>query len=77
MAHLYRDTINTVNNQVVEEGTKVEFPELESTSRTAINRALKAETIPAKEGFLEYVYYNEKEWHKSREPATSDPAEMK
>ena len=77
MAHLYRDTINTVNNQVVEEGTKVEFPELESTSRTAINRALKAETIPAKEGFLEYIYYNEKEWHKSREPDTSDPAEMK
>lgn len=77
MALLYRDTINTVNNQVIEEGTKVDFPELESTSRTAINRAIKAESIPVKEGFLEYVYYNEKEWQKSREPDTSDPAEMK
>ena len=77
MVQLYRDIVDTSNNQIVEENVLVDFPLLESDSRRAINRALKAETIPAKEGFLEYVYYNEKEWHKSREPDTLDPAEMK
>lgn len=75
MVQLYRDTVDTSNNQIVEEGIIVDFPLLESSTRVAINRALKAETIPAKSGFLEYIYYNEKEWLKAKKNPL--PGEMK
>lgn len=75
MVQLYRDIVDTSNNQIVEENVLVDFPLLESDSRTAINKALKAQTIPAKKGFLEYIYYNEKEYVKAKK--TSNPGEMK
>lgn len=75
MVQLYRDIVDTSNNQIVEENVLVDFPLLESDSRTAINKALKAQTIPAKKGFLEYIYYNKKEYDKAKQPA--NPGEMK
>lgn len=75
MVQLYRDIVDTSNNQIVEENVLVDFPLLESDSRTAINKALKAQTIPAKKGFLEYIYYNKKEYDKAKQ--TTNPAEMK
>lgn len=75
MVQLYRDIVDTSNNQIVEENVLVDFPLLESDSRTAINKALKAQTIPAKKGFLEYIYYNTKEYEKAKQ--TTNPGEMK
>lgn len=75
MVQLYRDIVDTSNNQIVEENVLVDFPLLESDSRRAINKALKAQTIPAKKGFLEYIYYNKKEYDKAKQ--TSNPGEMK
>lgn len=75
MAQLYRDTFNIVNNELVEEGLKVDFPELENTARTSINKALKSGSIPSKENLLEYVYYNDKEWLKAK--SNNNPGEMK
>lgn len=75
MVQLYRDIVDTSNNQIVEENVLVDFPLLESDSRTAINKALKAQTIPAKKGFLEYIYYNKKEYEKAKQ--ANNPGEMK
>lgn len=64
MAQLYRNTVNVETEEVLDEGRLVVIPDLKQDTRTAINKALKAGTILAKKGNLEYVYFNKKEWEK-------------